>query len=63
MAKIKVDKSVLIIGTGGKKHPEAFTLDINPKFEPDIVHDLNITPWPLQENQFSKIICHHVLEH
>ena len=53
----------LVIGSAGKRHPEAVTLDIEPRHKPDVVHDLNITPWPFQDNQFEKIICHHVLEH
>ncbi len=63
MHTIKTDKKVLIIGTGGKRPTDAFTLDINPLFEPDLIHDLNITPWPIPDNQFKQIICHHVLEH
>ncbi len=56
-------KSKLILGAAGKKNDHALTLDIDPAHHPDIVHNLNIVPWPFPDNQFKEIICHHVLEH
>ncbi|UCC95566.1 MAG: methyltransferase domain-containing protein [Candidatus Omnitrophota bacterium] len=53
----------LILGSAGKKHPDAVTLDINPIHSPDVLHDLNKTPWPFRDNQFDSIIAHHVVEH
>jgi ubiquinone/menaquinone biosynthesis C-methylase UbiE len=29
----------------------------------DVVHDLEVFPYPFEENQFSEVLCHHVLEH
>jgi len=29
----------------------------------DIVHDLNVVPWPVDDEQFSLVICKDVLEH
>jgi predicted SAM-dependent methyltransferase len=55
--------TILVLGSAGKRHPEAITLDIEPRHKPDIVYDLNITPWPFPDNQFQEVICHHVLEH
>src|SRR3990172_1455614 len=56
-------KEKLIIGHAGKSHPEAVTVDIEPQHRPDVVHDINRAPWPFRDNQFKKIICHHVIEH
>ena len=56
-------KDVLVIGHGGKPAPEAVTLDINPENHPDVVHDLQVTPWPFEDNAFGRIVAHHVLEH
>ena len=53
----------LVLGSAGKIIPDAITLDIDPLHKPDVVHDLNRTPFPFKENQFQEIICHHVLEH
>jgi hypothetical protein len=29
----------------------------------DIVHDLNVHPWPLQDGIVNRIVCSHVVEH
>lgn len=56
-------KEKLVLGNAGKSCPDAITLDINPDHNPDVIHDLNVTPFPFIENQFKEITCHHVLEH
>ena len=56
-------KRTLILGSAGHQAPEAVTLDIDPAHHPDVVHDLNVFPYPFQDNQFAEIVCHHVLEH
>jgi len=56
-------KDKLILGSAGKKSGDAITLDVDPNHNPDIIHDLNISPLPFDDNQFKEIICHHVLEH
>jgi len=56
-------KEKLVLGSAGKMHPDAVTVDIEALNNPDIVHDLNVCPWPFKDNAFSNIIAHHVLEH
>lgn len=29
----------------------------------DVIHDLNETPWPFEDNRFKKVYASHVLEH
>ncbi len=29
----------------------------------DVVHDMNVQPWPFEENSFDEIVANHVLEH
>ena len=53
----------LVLGSAGKRAEGATTLDINPEHNPDVIHDLNKTPLPFEDNQFREIICHHVLNH
>jgi SAM-dependent methyltransferase len=53
----------LILGSAGKGDSEAITLDINPLHEPDVIHDLNQTPYPFGDNQFASIVAHHIVEH
>jgi SAM-dependent methyltransferase len=39
------------------------TLDFYPDCAPDIVHDLNICPWPFDGNTFDEVHAYEVLEH
>ncbi len=63
MATETASKKTLVIGSAGKRNPAVITLDIDPLHQPDVVHDLNIMPYPFEDSQFDSIICHHVLEH
>lgn len=51
------------IGCGDVKIPGAIGVDRNPESKADVIHDLDIHPWPFPDNAFSKVICSHVLEH
>lgn len=46
-----------------KEWQELVTLDINPDHKPDIITDLNITPWPLEDESFDEVHAYEVLEH
>lgn len=46
-----------------KEWTELITLDINPKANPDIIHDLNILPYPFEDNTFDEIHAYEVMEH
>jgi SAM-dependent methyltransferase len=39
------------------------TLDINADHNPDVVHDLNVTPYPFAESIFDEIHAYEVMEH
>lgn len=56
-------KTKLVLGHAGGNHPDAITVDIDPEHKPDVLHNLNVTPWPFKNNQFKEIIAHHVIEH
>ncbi len=47
----------------GDTWKELVTLDINPSCNPDVVHDLNVIPYPFEDNQFEEIHAYEVLEH
>lgn len=55
---------VLNVGCGNRLIDGAVHLD-RTKHRPeiDIVHDLNVLPWPLKDNSFDKIVALAVLEH
>jgi len=58
-----VTKKVLDLGSGTKKRPGATTVDINVDTAPDVVHDLNVFPYPFPESEFDEIYADNVLEH
>lgn len=61
----------LNIGSGATEHgryatPEGsgwLTLDINPKVNPDVIHDITQYPWPFEDSQFHEVQAAHLLEH
>lgn len=54
---------VLDIGCSSNKIPGAVGLDINSESRADILHDLNVFPYPLAENSVRKIFAKHIIEH
>lgn len=55
----------LMLGAGkhiAKQEGDVF-LDIRPFDNIDIVHDLNVTPWPFDDEKFLHINASHVIEH
>lgn len=69
------DKRELLIGCGHSRHKKISgswtssewhnltTLDIDPALNPDVVHDLDVLPYPLADNTFDEIHAYEVLEH
>lgn len=55
--------NVLDLGCGRRKLPGAVGIDINPESDADIIHDLNVVPYPFPENQFDVVLCLDILEH
>lgn len=67
-------KKQLLIGCGTNKTKlmrlaeddgweDLTTLDIDPRVRPDVVHDLNVLPYPFEPNTFDEIHAYEVLEH
>lgn len=57
------DEKVLHIGSGNKRLPGVTTVDILDLPGVDIVHDLDVIPWPFKDNEFDLIFTHSVFEH
>jgi SAM-dependent methyltransferase len=53
----------LDVGCGNNKIPGAVGIDLVAGTQADIVHDLNVTPWPLESNKYEFIRLWSVLEH
>ena len=58
------DKSAILdLGCARRKVPGTVAVDIYPFEGVDIVHDLNIIPWPIADNSFDIINAKHIIEH
>jgi SAM-dependent methyltransferase len=55
--------AVLDVGCGSAKIPGAVGLDISPDTHADVVHDLNVFPYPFEDSSFDHILMQDVLEH
>jgi len=53
--------TVLILGCGIEKMPNAINVDLYG--EPDVIWDLNQTPLPFEDNSMEAIYASHVMEH
>ena len=50
-------------GDVSKEWTKLVTVDCDPSVKPDIVHDLDVLPYPFTDNEFSEIHAYEVLEH
>src|SRR4051794_21872348 len=55
--------AVLDIGCGSAKYPGAVGLDISADTDADVVHDLDVFPYPFADSSFDQILMQDVLEH
>ena len=54
----------LNLGSGqDRSKSDAVSIDRVAETKPDIVHDLDIYPWPLEDNRFDTVHCLDVIEH
>lgn len=51
------------LGCGNKKTPGAVGIDQSPHPGVDVVANLDNPPWPVEEHQFERVICKHIVEH
>jgi len=54
---------VLDVGCGSAKIPGAVGIDISADTDADIVHDLNVFPYPLEDSSFDHVVMQDVIEH
>lgn len=55
--------TVLDVGCGAAKTPGAVGLDISADTQADIVHDLDVFPYPIEDASFDQILLQDVIEH
>ena len=58
-----VDKTKLDLACGSSKKEGYCGVDIVSAPDVDIVHDLNMYPWPFEDNSVKEVYCNHFLEH
>ena len=55
--------NILDLGCGKKKRPGSIGVDFSDRHDADIIHDLNVFPYPFPDNEFDEIYLDNVLEH
>jgi SAM-dependent methyltransferase len=55
--------STLNVGCGQIRIPNSVGVDFDPGTVADVIHDLDVFPWPFPDRSFDRIVCSHVLEH
>jgi SAM-dependent methyltransferase len=63
LAGVAASRRVLDIGCGVNKVPGATGMDVNPRTNADVIHDLDDLPYPFDDDQFDEVIGRHVIEH
>lgn len=53
----------LNLGCGRKHRSDAINVDRVASVEPDIVHDLDVRPWPFEDDRFVEVSAIDVIEH
>lgn len=53
----------LNIGSGLNKMEGYTNVDKYASAEPDVIHDLEIFPWPFEDNSVEEVHANHVMEH
>lgn len=55
--------AVLDVGCGAAKWPGSIGIDISADTAADVVHDLDVFPWPLPDDSVDQVLMQDVLEH
>jgi SAM-dependent methyltransferase len=58
-----VAMKTLDLGCGQHRYPGSIGIDINPHSNADVIHDLDVFPYPFEDNFFDLIYCDGIIEH
>ena len=53
----------LNLGCGNYKLDDCINVDKLDIYQPDVLHDLEVVPWPFESNSADNMVLSHVLEH
>jgi SAM-dependent methyltransferase len=56
-------KRILNLGCGRLRSDDCLNIDWDKNFGPDIVHNLNVFPYPVEANSFEEVHAFHIMEH
>ena len=56
-------KKLLDLGCGNNKRVGALGIDFNSRTAADLVHNLNVFPYPLESETFDEVYVDNCLEH
>ena len=56
------EKRIVVPGRP-KEWEKLVAVDCVESHKPDVLHDLNVTPWPFEDNSFSEVHAYEILEH
>src|ERR1051325_5322912 len=62
-ASRRAGRRVLNLGCGRRRVEGAVNIDVTEETRPDVVHDLNVRPWPFPDDSFDEGLAHDVVEH
>lgn len=54
---------ILDLGCGNKKREGAIGVDFNSRTKADVIHNLNVFPYPFEVNYFDQVFIDNTLEH
>ncbi len=57
------ERTILHLGSGLKYMAGATNVDVTAAGKPDVVHDLNVRPWPFETSSFDDVHAYDVIEH
>ncbi|MBI5141416.1 MAG: methyltransferase domain-containing protein [Nitrospirae bacterium] len=63
MTSLSQPSKILDLGCGKKKRPGAIGVDYSDRHDADVIHNLNVFPYPFKDNEFDEIYLDNVLEH
>jgi SAM-dependent methyltransferase len=60
---VSLEEKVLEVGCGTKKDPGVIGIDCIPGPLVDVVHDINVVPWPFKDDTFDEVRLSQIIEH
>jgi predicted SAM-dependent methyltransferase len=59
----RANLKILDLGCGKKKRPGTIGVDYSDRHDADVIHDLNVFPYPFEDNSIDQVYLDNVIEH